>query len=395
MSDENDLLSPESSPNELRKAGVRRVNNLPLMIGLTGLVVFVMMIALVAVKRANQQAKPLVKKDTRTQSKDHFMLAKEVIGERAGGIIPPANPIKAVTQSLVLPVAVVDKPDELPLPSTLPTDSELERIRQTKMQLFEEAVRAKTTVEISQVTKPHPIDNRSIEDAKSNYNPQATNQPLGGIEEEQRWVLHSKVEKPKTPYVLRAGSIIPGVMISGIRSDLPGQIRGQVSQNVYDTATGNHLLIPQGTQLLGLYSADVSYGQNSILIAWQRLTFPDGKALDIGSMPGNDSAGLAGFRDQVNNHYVRVFGSALLMSGIVAGITYSQNQTVNGPFTSPTAGSVLSQALGQQLGEVTAQMVAKNLNIAPDLTIRSGYRFNVIAVKDLSFKKPYQAFDYR
>jgi type IV secretion system protein VirB10 len=102
----------------------------------------------------------------------------------------------------------------------------------------------------------------------------------------------------------------------GINSDLPGQIMAQVAQNVYDTPTGKHLLIPQGSRLVGSYSSDVAYGQSRVLVAWQRIVFPDGKAMDIGTMPGADSAGYAGFNDQVNNHYLRLFGSAFLMSGV-------------------------------------------------------------------------------
>ncbi len=90
----------------------------------------------------------------------------------------------------------------------------------------------------------------------------------------------------------------------------------QVAQNVYDTPTGKHLFIPQGSRLVGSYSSDVAYGQARVLVAWQRIVFPDGKAMDIGAMPGADSAGYAGFNDQVNNHYVRLFGSAFLMSGV-------------------------------------------------------------------------------
>jgi type IV secretion system protein VirB10 len=168
-----------------------------------------------------------------------------------------------------------------------------------------------------------------------------------------------------------------------------------VSQDVFDTPTGKYLLVPHGSRLVGSYSSDVAYGQARVLVAWQRIVFPDGKALDIGSMPGADSAGYAGFTDQVNNHFVRVFGSALLMSGVVAGVTYSQRQnqaaSANG---APSASSTLSEALGQQLGQVTAQMIAKNLNIAPTLEIRPGYRFNVVVIKDLTFSKPYQQFDY-
>lgn len=222
-------------------------------------------------------------------------------------------------------------------------------------------------------------------------------QTLGGEENEMRWHLNSTLQNPNSRYELRAGSVIPGVMISGISSELPGQIIAQVSQNVYDTATGKYLLIPQGTKILGLYSSDVPFGQSSVLVAWQRLVFPDSKALDIGSMPGADSAGYGGFRDQVDHHYARIYGSALLMSGIIAGITYSQNTNQSNQFgyAQPTAGSVMSQALGQQLGEVTSQLVSKNLNVSPTINVRPGYRFNIIVVKDLTFKQPYRQFAYQ
>ena len=123
------------------------------------------------------------------------------------------------------------------------------------------------------------------------------------------------------------------------------------------------------------------------------IIFPDGKAMDIGAMPGADSAGYAGLNDQVNNHYVRLFASAFLMSGVTAGISLSQPQQTTGT-TTQTTSSAMSEALGQQLGQVTAQLIAKNMNIAPTLEIRPGYRFNVIVTKDMTFTKPYQAFDY-
>ncbi|WP_020405874.1 TrbI/VirB10 family protein [Hahella ganghwensis] len=207
-----------------------------------------------------------------------------------------------------------------------------------------------------------------------------------------RWAHNSKVEQPRSPYELRAGFVIPAILLSGINSDLPGQIMGQVSQNVYDTATGRHLLIPQGSRLVGSYSSDVAYGQNRVLVAWQRIVFPDGKAMDIGSMPGSDSAGYSGFHDQVNNHYFRLFGSAILMSGVTAGISLSQKDDSDSD--SQRTSDALSEALGQQLGQVASQLISKNMNIAPTLEIRPGYRFNVIAVKDLTFSSPYRSFDY-
>ncbi len=104
-----------------------------------------------------------------------------------------------------------------------------------------------------------------------------------------RWLLDEKVSAPHSQYELRAGWVIPGVMISGINSDLPGQIVGQVAQDVYDSATGKYLLIPHGTRVIGTYSSDVAYGQEGVAVR-QRLVFPDGKALDLGSMPGADMA---------------------------------------------------------------------------------------------------------
>jgi len=97
----------------------------------------------------------------------------------------------------------------------------------------------------------------------------------------------------------RAGFIIPAILVTGINSDLPGQLIAQVSRNVYDTPTGTHLVIPQGTRLMGVYSNDINFGQARIMVAWQRLIFPDGKALDLGEMPGSDLAGYSGLSDKV------------------------------------------------------------------------------------------------
>ncbi|WP_412058712.1 TrbI/VirB10 family protein [Bartonella sp. DGB2] len=209
-----------------------------------------------------------------------------------------------------------------------------------------------------------------------------------------RWKLNSQLENPKSPYEIRAGFIIPAVMISGINSELPGQIIAQVSQNVYDTATGKYVLIPQGARLVGSYSSDVSYGQSRVLVGWQRVIFPDGRAIDIGGMPGTDAGGYSGFTDQVNNHYFRIFGSAILMSAITAGVSISQGTNGLAPNTPPTISSQMNAALGQQLGQVSAQMIQKNMNISPTLEIRPGYRFNIMVVKDLVFPSPYRSFAY-
>ncbi|WP_066335870.1 TrbI/VirB10 family protein [Azohydromonas lata] len=204
-----------------------------------------------------------------------------------------------------------------------------------------------------------------------------------------RFRLNSTVEAADTPYLLRAGKVsIPLILQKGINSELPGQIEAMVSRNIYDTRTGQHLLIPQGTLAQGAYSSDVVYGQARVLIAIQRLIFPDDSVMDLGAMPGADSEGYAGLKDRVDNHYVRIFGSAFLMSGVTAGIAYSQRSGQN-QYGAPTFSGALSEAVGQQLGQATAQMLNKNMNLAPTLQIRPGYRFTLVAVKDLRFPGPY------
>lgn len=440
MTKKIDLMSPDASPSAMKKAGVRRVNNLPLIIVFGALALFMALILLVALKRANNNKK-IAEPAKSTHYRDSSTMATEIIAGRNGGIIMPvqATAPASVKESLSPPVAMLDNPNappvlrSSPLPSA-PLDPDLDRIRMAKIQQFEDAVKAKMNIPIpSQIgatherAKPPQEDEtqakleavrRQIELIKSGDTTAVFQARLEQIRETMsggtqsinevgllqsdagtgdRWVLNSKVQAPRTAFELRAGGVIPGKMISGIQPELPGQITGQVSQNVYDTATGRYLLIPLGTRLIGIVSNQIIYGQKAVLVIWQRMIFPDGKALDIGSMPGADSAGYAGFRDKVDNHFTRIFGSALMMSGIVAGITYSQNPVNTGGYgqpSQPTAGSVMSEALGQQLGQVTAQMIAKNLNIAPSLTIRPGYRFNITVVKDMTFTKPYQSFDY-
>lgn len=363
---------------------------------------------------------------------------------------PPLTAVKPINLDQPPLPPNASSPSNRPL---TPEEELANRIRQVKAQQFEEAVKSKTAVNgvaprssgsspitpsslseqqamlakqiaAKQPTETDPITaykNRLTQLKKAGVLP-ASKEGMGGGEEPpqlinaeaadqndinqysnhspgDRWRLDAKPEPPRSPYELRAGFVIPGTLISGINSQLPGQIMAQLAQDVYDTATGKFKLFPQGSRLVGTYSSEVAYGQARVLVAWQRIVFPDGKAMDIGAMPGADGAGYAGFKDQVDNHYLRIFGSALLMSAISAGATLSQQQNQatginNGDIFAPNAQSTLSSALGQQLGQVTVQMIAKNLNIAPTLEIRPGYRFNIIVTKDLTLSKPYEAFDY-
>lgn len=211
---------------------------------------------------------------------------------------------------------------------------------------------------------------------------------LGQFARPNTWKLDSQVELPE-PYTVQAGAVIPAIMVSGIVSDLPGQVMAQVSTNVYDSPTGRHLLIPQGTRLVGTYDNQIAYGQSRVLMAWQRLLFPDGRTLDIQAMPGADSAGKAGFKDRVNTHFWRIFGSAVLLSGVVAGVSLSQDDG-DSDSDRQRASDALSEALGQNLGSAIAEMLRKSINISPTIEIRPGYRFTVMVTKDMVFSGPYR-----
>ena len=193
-------------------------------------------------------------------------------------------------------------------------------------------------------------------------------------------------------FELKTGAVIPGVMVTGINSDLPGNIIAQVSQNVFDSATGKHLLLPQGAKLFGVYDSRVIYGQERVLVAWNRVVFPDGSSITLGAMPGSDMAGNAGYTDEVNNHYFRMFGSAVLMSLMSGGMAYTMDSLDNSNSESdkPTLQNEMGSALAAQLGQATLQLLQKNLNIKPTLEIRPGYQFNVIVTKDLVFERPYR-----
>ena len=194
------------------------------------------------------------------------------------------------------------------------------------------------------------------------------------------------------PFELKTGAVIPGVMVTGINSDLPGNIIAQVSQNVFDSATGNHLLLPQGAKLFGVYDSRVIYGQERVLVAWNRVVFPNGSAITLGAMPGSDESGYAGYADKVDNHYLRIFGSAMLMSMMTGGMAYTMDSLDNSSSESdkPTLQNEMGSALAAQLGQTTLQLLQNNLNIKPTLKIRPGYQFNVIVTKDLVFERPYR-----
>ncbi len=202
--------------------------------------------------------------------------------------------------------------------------------------------------------------------------------------------LGSRVTRPVSPFELKTGTVIPGILIGEINSDLPGEIIAQVSKNVYDTASGNYILIPQGTKIFGHYDSQVAFGQERVLVSWQRLIFPDGSTLELEGMSGHDQAGQSGFGDRVNNHYGRIFGGALLTSLLAAGYQLSQTQQQSA-LAVPSNQQIAAAAVGQQVSEVGVEIARRNLRIQPTLEIRKGYRLTVMVNKDVVFPGVYES----
>lgn len=315
-------------------------------------------------------------------------LALDPKKERTSGVItPPA-------QEKPEPLVVVQREER--------ADPALVQIRQSRTQATLAALSAPLVVKRNSSDKQEassPDSAARIEPpsspvpANSDYDPAADKDKEAFFERAQKdqWRLQER-RTPGSPYELKTGAVIPGVMVTGINSDLPGNMIAQVTQNVFDSSTGRHLLIPQGTRLFGVYDSRVVYGQERVLIAWNRLIFPDGSSLTLGAMPGADMGGMAGFNDDVNNHYLRIFGSALLMSLVTGGMAYTMDSMNNNASRSQNGTSMqdeMTSALAQQLGQTTTTLLQKNLNIKPSLEIRPGYLFNIVVTKDIAFREPY------
>lgn len=198
----------------------------------------------------------------------------------------------------------------------------------------------------------------------------------------------ARMEPTGSPYTLRAGTVIPGVLLSGITSDLPGDIIGQVSRNVYDSRTQRVLLIPKGSRLIGTYDNQIASGQNRLLVAWTRLILPDGQSMRLPGLALKDATGLTGAKGDVDNHWRRVFGNALLLSAIGAGVQLSQPQQAS-VLAPPSAGQVAAGALGQELSNVALEIIRRGMDAPPTITIRQGQAFNVFLNGDLVFDGPY------
>ena len=203
---------------------------------------------------------------------------------------------------------------------------------------------------------------------------------------DRRTTSPDRIAAPASSYVVQAGSVIPASLITGIRSDLPGQITGQVTENIFDSPTGRFLLIPQGARLIGIYDSQVAFGQSRVLLVWTRLIMPNGRSIVLERQPGADTGGYAGLEDGVDNHWGMVFKAALLSTllGVGSELGAGSDAGNNGDII-----RALRHGSSDSLNQTGQKVVQRNLNIQPTLTIRPGFPVRVIVNRDLVLE-PYK-----
>lgn len=195
-----------------------------------------------------------------------------------------------------------------------------------------------------------------------------------------------RAKRPAWRFAVQAGSVIPAALLTRINSDLPGMVTAQVAADVYDSLSSSVLLIPKGSRLVGRYNSEVRPGQARVLIAFQRIYFPDGRYADLEAMPGADQTGQAGLEDKVNNHFLRMFGASFLIAGISRLFGDRADITINNFGGGST---VVTDALGTALSEAARAALERHRNIPPTIVIEEGFRFNVMVSRDLALE-PYE-----
>ncbi len=193
--------------------------------------------------------------------------------------------------------------------------------------------------------------------------------------------VESRIQKPKSPYEVKAGAVIPAALLTAINSDLPGEVIAQVTQPVYDHVSGRYVLIPQGSRIIGRYDSQVAYGQTRAMVVWHRIIFPNGNSINFGNMGATDEAGAAGVSDRVNNH----FGS--LAQGIVLSTLLSMGAASAQDANARSSGTLVLNAgatgAANEAESVGSRLTNRELNRQPTIEIRQGAQVRVLVDKDI------------
>ena len=266
-----------------------------------------------------------------------------------------------------------------PSPEEQRRAQEREAARNAKLFASTETRPANNGATAPATTTAPPTDLASLGLAPQPATPSAQDRQLAFLNQtpDKRTVSPDRVAAPASANVLQAGAVISAALITGIRSDVPGQITAQVTENVYDSPTGKILLVPQGTRVIGQYDSGVGFGQRRVLLVWNRMIFPNGRSIVLERQPGADSEGYAGLEDGVDYHWGELFKAAalstLLSVGAESGSSSGESDIVR----------ALRNGASNSISQTGQQIVQRQLNIAPTLTIRPGFPVRVIVTRDL------------
>jgi type IV secretory pathway VirB10-like protein len=403
----NAIKNPNTLDLSTPKPKITKINRLALF-SVMGLIVILVMIAVSSLQKKPTNIQPInnAGTDTTVTSDDQFWYK---------------NKSNAILEKR--PVATTERDDDSATLKISPDDSAMKQLDKVKQEAYLQAINAPLTpsgLESQNVQAPSAISTPTLnhDNDQTQLDPSLRKLPLSDEQvaslsnvfnpneidpnkqtKKQQFIenmtkktdkdyLNENLKNPVSPFEVKAGTIIPATLNSGINSDLPGQIMAMVRRNVYDTVTGRYLLIPQGSKLIIVYDSNVAYGQERVLPAVKRIIYPNGQSMDLEGMPASDISGYAGFKDQVNNHYGKIYGTALATGAIAALFQISQPQQ-NSILINPTNSQIAAGAMGQQLAQTATMIMSKNLNIQPTLEIRPGYPFNVTITSDMIFPQPY------
>lgn len=284
--------------------------------------------------------------------------------------------LNAENRGQVVPTPGMPGPVPGPSPEEQRRLQELESARTSKLFSGAETRTATNTVQPIAPATP-TLANLGLAPTPATPSAQDRQTSFLTAEADRKTVAPDRIQAPASPNILQAGAVIPAAMITGIRSDLPGQITAQVTENVYDSPTGHILLVPQGTRIIGQYDNNVGFGQSRVLLVWNRLIFPNGRSIVLERQPGADAEGYAGLQDSVDYHWGELFKAALLSTILSVGSEagYSGNES--------DIARALREGASNSTSQIGQQIVGRQLQIAPTLTIRPGFPVRVIVTHDL------------
>lgn len=315
----------------------------------------------------------------------------------APDVVPPKAAVDAGAPAPREPAPLLDVPTSTPLRATTRSD---ERRKQRSVDDYLKARGADVFVQVRGLP-PAPADHEqaaapdeATTDSRVQQRLQQARRALAELEPTEPSAgdfratasdrgdgyLHTRLQRPRSPFELKAGAIIPAVLQTAINSDLAGPVFAKVRENVYDSISHEHIVIPQNSTLIAAYDSHIVWGQQRVLLCWQRLIFPDGTSLQLECMPGGDLTGAAGLTDEVDEHWWRLAKGAALASLLSAGTAAAAGNTTG---YNPTVPQQFARGAASEFARAGEHVTRRELMVQPTITIRPGWSLNVLVTQDM------------